>query len=49
MKSYESLLENAVQFIWKYGRTQETINQLEKTLPAAWSANIIADALDMTI
>ena len=47
MTTYETLLTNAVQFISKNGLIQETIDQLEKTLPAAWSANIISDALDM--
>lgn len=48
MTSYETLLANAVQFISTNGRTQETIDKLEKELPAAWSAEIIADALDLT-
>ena len=48
MNSYESLLNQAINYINQNGRTEETINDLNVILPSAWAANIIADALDQT-
>ena len=47
MTTYENFLDACVRYIKKNGETQETIDKLETMLPPAWSANLIADALDL--
>ena len=47
MKSYEELLNAVVRYFEKHGKTQSVCDKVETMLPDAWSANIIADALDL--
>lgn len=47
MKTYDETLAAVVRYIDKNGKTDETLSKLEEMLPGAWSANIIADALDI--
>jgi len=47
MKTYDETLTAVVRYIEKHGKTQETIDKVESMLPAVWSANLIADALDI--
>jgi hypothetical protein len=47
MKTYDETLAAVVRYIDKNGKTDETMSKLEKMLPGAWSANLIADALDI--
>jgi len=46
MKTYEEILQAVIRYIDKHGETQDVIDKVETMLPDAWSANIIADALD---
>ena len=46
MRTYDELLQAVIRYINKHGKTQSVIDKVETMLPAAWSANIIADALD---
>ena len=46
MRTYEELLQAVIRYIDKHGKTQAVIDRVESMLPDAWSANIIADALD---
>lgn len=46
MKTYEELLAAVIRYIDKHGKTQDTIDKVETMLPGAWSAELIADALD---
>jgi hypothetical protein len=46
MRTYEELLQSVIRYIYKHGKTQAVIDKVETMLPDAWSANIIADALD---
>lgn len=47
MPTYEDFLDACVRYIKKNGKTQDTIDKMETMLPSAWSANLIADALDL--
>jgi hypothetical protein len=47
MQTYENLLANCVRYIQLHGTSQQTIDKLEDFLPGAWSAELIADALDI--
>jgi hypothetical protein len=47
MKTYEEILAAVVRYFDKHGKTDETFSKLEDMLPGAWSANLIADALDI--
>jgi hypothetical protein len=47
MRSYDETLAAVVRYIEKHGKNQNTIDKLENMLPGAWSANLIADALDI--
>ena len=46
MRTYEEMLQAVIRYIDKHGKTQAVIDKIETMLPDAWSANIIADALD---
>lgn len=46
MKPYESYLQACIRYIVKNGKSQATIDRLETMLPGAWSAELIADAID---
>jgi hypothetical protein len=46
MKTYDETLSAVIRYFEKHGKTQETCDKLETMLPAVWSANLIADALD---
>jgi hypothetical protein len=46
MRSYENLLSAVIRYLDKHGTTQDTIDKVETMLPGAWSAELIADALD---
>lgn len=46
MRTYEELVQASIKYIDKHGEKQAVIDKLETMLPAAWAANIIADALD---
>lgn len=47
MKTYEETLAAVVRYFETHGKTQATCDKLESMLPAVWSANLIADALDI--
>jgi hypothetical protein len=47
MRSYDETLNAVVRYIEKHGKNQNTLDKLEEMLPGAWSANLIADALDI--
>lgn len=47
MKSYDQFLSAVVSYFRKHGASQAMVDKVETMLPAAWSANIIADALDI--
>lgn len=49
MKTYDEFVAAVVRYFAKHGRTQAVIDKVEKMLPPAWSAEIIADALDATV
>ena len=49
MRSYNELLSASIAYIKRHGKTQATVDKLESFLPAAWSASIIADALDSLV
>jgi hypothetical protein len=49
MRSYNELLNASIAYIKRHGKTQATVDKLESLLPAAWSASIIADALDSLV
>jgi hypothetical protein len=46
MRTYDELLQAVIRYINKHGKTQAVLDKVETMLPDAWSANIIADALD---
>jgi len=46
MHSYEKLLSAVIRYLDKNGATQDTLDKVETMLPGAWSAELIADALD---
>ena len=46
MRTYQETLDAVIRYTAKNGKTQETCDKLETMLPAVWSANLIADALD---
>jgi hypothetical protein len=47
MSSYDQLLQAVIRYIDKHGATEATLDKVETMLPGAWSANLIADALDI--
>lgn len=47
MRTYEEALQAVIRYFEKHGKTQATCDKLETMLPAAWSAYLIADALDI--
>ena len=47
MTSYEKLLGACVEYIKKHGQSEDVLDKMETMLPGAWSANLIADALDI--
>lgn len=49
MRSYEELLAASIAYLKRHGKTQATVDKLESLLPGAWSALIIADALDALV
>ena len=46
MRTYNETLAAVIRYFEKHGKTQEVCDKLETMLPAAWAANLIADALD---
>jgi len=47
MPTYEYLLGHCVLYFCVNGTSQRVIDKLESFLPAAWSAELIADAIDI--
>lgn len=49
MRSYDELLNASIAYLKRHGKTQATVEKLESLLPSAWSASLIADALDSLV
>lgn len=47
MNKYKETLDEVVRYLVAHGKTRATCDNLETMLPAAWSAYLIADALDV--